>query len=78
MRGMTPVYTAVGQGTLWVGSMLLARNPRAMKANRIRVLMSCLGGDSKHDHTPDYGGVRQVEGIADLLHFWAFGLLGRS
>ena len=44
-RGMTPVYTAVGQGTLWVGSMFLARNPRAMKANRIRVRMSCLGQD---------------------------------
>ena len=39
---MTPVYTAAGQGTLWVGSMFLARNPRAMKANRIRVRMSCL------------------------------------
>ena len=42
---MTPVYTAVGQGTLWVGSMFLARNPRAMKAKRIRVRMSCLGQD---------------------------------
>ena len=45
MRGMTPVYTAVGQGTLWVGIMFLARNLCAMKSNRSRVRMSCLGQD---------------------------------
>ena len=51
-RGMTPVFTAAGQntlwsgqGTLWVGDMIAAKDAQTIAGNRIRVRINCLGHD---------------------------------
>ena len=42
-RGMTPVFTASGQGTLWVGDMDVATDAPAIAANHIRHRIICSG-----------------------------------
>ena len=42
-RGMAPVFTASGQGTLWVGDMNVATDFPTIAANHIRRRMSCSG-----------------------------------
>ena len=67
-RGITPVFTAAGQdtfssgqGTLWVGDMIAARDAQTIEGNRIRVRINCLA------HGRDDFG--RVPSIPDVLDF---------